>query len=220
MSMTCVSVPPETMRIAFGGDGFGENLGVGDDLLGVGGELGCEGFFEGHGFCGDDVHERTALLAGKDAAIDACGEVLLAEDEAGAWAAEGFVGGGGDDLGVRDGRWMDAAGDEAGEVGHVDHEVGADFVGDGAHAGEVEVAWIGAAAAYDDLGFFADGCGFELVVVDGFGVFADLVADDAVEFAGEVELVAVGEVAAVGEIEAEDGVAGIEESHVGGGVGL
>src|SRR3979409_249915 len=97
---------------------------------------------------------------------------------------------------------MHATSDEAGEVGHIHHEIGADFVRNGTHAREVELAWIGAATTYDDLWFLALRDGFELVVVNGFGVFANLVADDAVEFAGEVELVAVGEVAAVGEIEA------------------
>src|SRR5690242_11316184 len=99
---------------------------------------------------------------------------------------------------------MHAASDEAGEVGHIHHEVGADSVGDGAHAGEVELAWIGASAAYDNLWLLALGGGFEFVVVNGFGVFTNLVADDAIEFAGEVEFVAVGEMAAVGEIEAQD----------------
>ena len=41
-----------------------------------------------------------------------------------------------------------------------------------------------------------------------------------IELAGEIELVPVGQVAAMGEIEAEDGVAGLEHRHVGGGVGL
>ncbi len=68
--------------------------------------------------------------------------------------------------------------------------------------GEVELAWIGAATTYDHLWLLAQRCGFEFVVVNGFGVFTDLVADDAIEFAGEVELVAVGEMAAVGEVEA------------------
>jgi hypothetical protein len=70
------------------------------------------------------------------------------------------------------------------------------------------------------FGFSRSAVLFELVVVDGLGVAADLVADDAVELAGEVELVAVGEVAAVGEVEAEDGVARGQQRHVGGGVGL
>ncbi len=130
------------------------------------------------------------------------------------------MGGGGDDVGVGDGRGVGVAGDEAGEVSHVDHKKGADFLGDLAHAGEVELAGVGAAAANDDLRFFAEGDGFELVVVNGFGIAADLVADDAVELAGEVELMAVGEVAAVGEVEAEDAVTGLEEGHVSSGVGL
>src|SRR6266550_6650909 len=105
---------------------------------------------------------------------------------------------------------MRAASDEAGEVSHVDHEVGADFVSDGAHSREVEQAWIGAATTDDDLGLLALRGDFELVVVNGFGIFANLVANDAVEFAGEVELVAVGEMAAVGQGEAENAVSGIE----------
>ena len=38
---------------------------------------------------------------------------------------------------------------------------------------------------------------------------ADLVAGDFIKLAGEIELVAMGEMAAVGEIEAQDGVAGL-----------
>ncbi len=99
---------------------------------------------------------------------------------------------------------MGSTGDQAGEVGHIDHQEGSDLVGDGAHAGEVEDARVGAAAADDHLRLFAQGECFELVVVDGLGVFADLVADDSVELAGEVELVAVGEVAAVRQVEARE----------------
>ncbi len=115
---------------------------------------------------------------------------------------------------------MHTACDEPGEVSHVDDEDGAGCVGDLAHAGEVKEAGIGAAAADDDFGMLAESDLLELVVVDGFSIFADAVGDDAIELAGEVELVAVGEVAAHGEVEAEDGVAGLEEGGVGGGVGL
>src|SRR5260370_34856219 len=97
---------------------------------------------------------------------------------------------------------MHPASDEAGEVGHIDHEIGADFVSDGAHAREVELAWIGAAATYDHLWLLALRGGFELVAVNGFVVFANLVAHDEVKFAGEVDLVAVRVMPAVGELEA------------------
>ncbi len=98
------------------------------------------------------MHEGTALLSGEDAAVDAGGELLLAENESGARTAQGLVRGGGDDVRVRDRRGMGTAGDEAGEVRHVDEKVGADLVRDGAHAGEVKLARIGAAAADDEFG--------------------------------------------------------------------
>ncbi len=62
------------------GELFGEDFGVRDDLGGVGAEVGMEGFTEGDGFGGDDVHERAALLAGEDGAVDGGGELLFAED--------------------------------------------------------------------------------------------------------------------------------------------
>src|SRR5260370_34318668 len=106
---------------------------------------------------------------------------------------------------------MRAAGDEGGEVSHIDHEVGADFVGDGTYTREVELAWIGAATTYDHLWLLALCGGFELVVCNCFGVLANLVADDAVGVAGEVEFVAVGEIADVGECDAANAVACSEQ---------
>ena len=143
-----------------------EDLGVGDDLRGVGAELGTQRLSEGDGLGGDDMHERAALLAGEDSLVDGGGEILAADDEAGARSAQGFVRGGGGDVRVRHRRRMDAAGDQAGDVGHVEDVVRANLVCDLAHAGEVPEAGIGAASADDDLGLFADGDGFELVVVD------------------------------------------------------
>ena len=114
---------------------------------------------------------------------------------------------------------MGSARNQTGEVRHIDHQEGSDLVGDLAHAGEVKLTRIGAAAADDHLRLHLNSLGFELVVVDGLGVFANLVSGDVVELAGEVELVAVGEVAAVGEVQAENGFAGLQQCHVGGGVG-
>jgi hypothetical protein len=78
---------------------------------------------------------------------------------------------------------MCSTGDKSCEMSHIDHQIGACFVGDGAHAFEVELAGVGAASAYDHLGFLAEGEGFKLILINGFGVFADLVTDYSVEFA-------------------------------------
>ena len=114
---------------------------------------------------------------------------------------------------------MEARGDESGEVGHVDHEVGTDGVGDAAELGEVELPGVGRPAGDDELRLVFLGEAFDFGHVDASGV-VEAVGDDRVEAAGEVDLHSVGEVAAVGEVEAEDGVAGTDEGVHDRGVGL
>ena len=203
-----------------GHEAFGKDLGAVEGALHAVFEFRGGGDFEGDGLAGDDVHERAALLAGEYGGVEFLGVFLLGEDEAGAWAAEGFVRGGGYDVGVWDGAWMQSGGYEAGEVGHVHPEFGADLVGDLLHGFEVFDARVGAPSA-DDHG----GMGFERTLADdfrvdaeGFGIHA--VGFGVVEAAGEVDFHAMGEVAAVVEGEAEDRVAGFDERLVDGCVGL
>ena len=47
---------------------------------------------------------------------------------------------------------MQPGGDQTGEVGHVDHQVGAHLVGDLAETGEVQMARIGRPTRNDHLG--------------------------------------------------------------------
>ena len=81
---------------------------------------------------------------GKTARLIVGRELLLAEDHPAARPAERLVDRGGDHVGVRDGARVLAGGDEPGEVRHVDHQLGADRVGDLAEGGEVELPRIGA----------------------------------------------------------------------------
>ena len=101
--------------------------------------------------------------------------------------------------GVRDGvlhAGEDLAGDEPGEVGHVDHEGRADLVGDLAHAGEVDAAGVGRVAGDEDQRLElvrgrADG-----VVVDALRLGVGAVRALVEHLAGDVRPEAVGEVAA------------------------
>ena len=86
-----------------GHEAFGKDLGAVEGALHAVFEFRGGGDFEGDGLAGDDVHERAALLAGEYGGVEFLGVFLLGEDEAGAWAAEGFVCGGGYDVGVWDG---------------------------------------------------------------------------------------------------------------------
>ena len=103
---------------------------------------------------------------------------------------------------------------------HVDHEIGADRVGDLAEALEVEHARIGRKAGDDHLRLFGQRLGGQRVVVDLAVVGADAVLHGAEKLAGEIHLGAVREVAAMIEAHAEDGVARIDQRQVGRGIGL
>ncbi len=166
------------------------------------------------------MHEGTALHAGEEGAIQVLGEALLAEDEPAAGAAQGLVGGGGDEVGVGNGAGVVPGGHQAGDVGHVDHHEGAHLVRDGAEGGEVEGAGVGGSADDDELGLVLQGQAAHLVHVDLLGLPVHVVPDELVENAGAVQGVAVGEVAAVGQVQAQDGVARLQDREVDSHVGL
>ena len=107
--------------------------------LRVGLEVGLQRLAERDRLGGDDVHQRAALQAGEDRRVDLLRDgLVVGQDHAAARAAQGLVGGGGDDMGMAERGGVHARRDEAREMGHVDHEQRADLVGDGAEAGEID----------------------------------------------------------------------------------
>ena len=135
-------------------------LGVLDRAADVRSEAVGEGQLEADGLGRDDVHQRSALEAGEDVAVDRLRERALdrrevgridlrrqleaTEDHAAAGPAQGLVGRRRHDVGVGEGARVQAGGDEAGDVRHVDHEQGTDLVGDGCHALELDDPRVGA----------------------------------------------------------------------------
>ena len=105
--------------------------------------------------------------------------------------------------------------DEARDVGHVHHQERPDLLADLGELGEVEEPRVGACTRNDQPRLVLAGLLHEVVEVDPVVFFPDAVAGDLEVLAGEVQPHPVGEVAAVGEVEAEDGVAGVEggEEH-------
>ena len=112
------------------GQRVGQGGGVGHDLRGVPAELRLRRLGEGHRLGRDDVLERAALQAREHRAVDLLGQLLPAQDGAAPRAAQRLVGGERDHVGHADRARVGAAGDEAGRVGGVEHEAGADRVGD------------------------------------------------------------------------------------------
>ena len=142
------------------------------------------------------------------------------QDDAAARAAERLVGGRGDHVRVRHGRRVQSGGDQPREVRHVDHQVGADLVGDPPELGEVQLPRVGRPARDDEPGPALVGQPLDLGHVDEVVVGPHVVGRDVVELAGEVQLHPVGQVAAVGQVEAQDRVAGLQQRGHRRGVGL
>ena len=144
-------------------------------------------------------HQRAA-------AVDVLLELLGAEDQSTPRPAQGLVGRRRHDVGVRDRVELaleHLAGDQAGEVGHVDHQDRADAVGDLAHPGVVDVPRVGAEAGQQDQRLDLDGLLLDGVVVEQERLAIDGVAVRLEHLARRIEPVAVGEVAARGEIQAQ-----------------
>ena len=123
-------------------------------------------------------------------------------------------------MGVRERRGVQSGRDQAGEMRHVDHEVGADRIRDLAEALEVPMAGIGRTAGDDQLGLVLLGGRLERVHVDAVVVLGDAVGDRLEPLAGDVDLRAVGEMAAGGEVEAHERVARLQQRKEDALVGL
>ena len=117
----------------------------------------------------------------------------------GARSAQRLVGRRRDDVRNADGAGVDTGRDEAGEVRHVDDQLGAHDVGDLTERVEVVVAGVRARSDHDDLGHDRPRHLLDLVHVDAAVLLADPVLVEVVEAAREVDLVPVGQVTAVRE---------------------
>ena len=197
----------------------GQGFGVLDDLGGVVLEAVLLRLVEGDGQGRRGVIVRPALQAGKHGAVDGFGVLFLGHDHAAAGAAQGFVRGRGDDIGESHRAWVGTTSDEAGDVGDVCNEDGADLLGNVRKSREVDDARNRGAAGPQQLGLLLLGDLSDLVEVDAARLLGDRVLDGSEELAGDRDLPAVGEVTTGGKGQAHHRVAGLAEGHVGGEVG-
>ncbi len=207
--------------VAVAGEACGQGLGIDDHLLLIFGKAGLQCFEEAHSLRCYHMHERTTLDAREDLAVDLFDEVLaVGEDHAATRAAQRFVGGGGDEVRILHGGGVDATGNQACDVRHVDEQVSSDALGDFTHALEVDDAGVGGCSGGDHLGLLTQGDLGEFIVVDALVFLADAVLAELVEAAGEVGGVPVGEVSTVGEVHPQDFVTGLQDAEVNRSVSL
>ena len=207
-------MPPLTSRNPSADSAAASRLALATICRLVLGERRLHRFLEAHRLGRDDVHQRPALDAREHRAIEILLVLRAAQDHAAARAAQRLVRGGGDEVGVRHRARVHVRGDQTGDVRHVGDDRRADRLADGADPLELDDARVGARADHDHLRLVLVRQPLELLVVDPLVVFAHAVGDDGVELAGEVQRMAVREVAAVREVHAEHGVARLQQREV------
>ena len=129
-----------------------QGLSILDNLLLVDIELWAQRLFERHRFGGDHMHQRSALHAGEDPTIDDFGVLRLAQHHAAARPAQGLMRRRRDKIGVGYRARVQAGGNQAGDMRHVDHQERADFIGDLAETRIVDDARVSAGAGDYQLG--------------------------------------------------------------------
>ena len=166
------------------------------------------------------MHQRPALNAREDGAVDFFGNGLVVhQDDAAAWATQTFVGGRGDHIRMRHGVGIDARSDQTRVVGHVHHEIGTNGFGYFGKTLKVNAQAVGRRAGDDEFGFLLMGQALHGVVVNRL-VRIEPVTHHLEPFAAHVQRHAMGQMAAFGQAHAHDGVAGLEQTKENGLVGL
>ena len=164
--------------------------------------------------------KRTALGAREDGLVELlCKLLVVREDNAAARAAQGLVGGGGDDVRIRNRALVQTGRDQTCDVRHIDEQVSADLVRDLCELRKVDGTRISGSAGDDHLRLLLLGHFADSVVVD-IAVVVHAVGNDMVQQTGLVDRGAVGQVAAVVKAHAHNGVARLAECLIDRHVGL
>ena len=183
-------------------------------------EFGLKSLAQCNGLACNHVHERAALAAREHRGVDFLRESLvIGENEAAARAAQGLMRGSGHDVGIRHGRRMRARSDEAGDVGHVDHQKRAVVVRDARHALKIDHARIGARAAHDKLGMELLRHALDGVVVDTL-ILAQAIRMEVVQLAREVRRRTMRKVAAIVEAHAKHDIARLDSCEICRQIGI
>ena len=166
------------------------------------------------------MHQRAALNTGEHSAVDRLAVFFFGKTEAGARAAQRFMCSCCDEIGHRHGAVMQPGCNEPRIVGHIDHQLRADFARDLGKLVVRDFTRVGAGPRDDQLRLVLPRLSGNLIEVEPVRVARHTIADEMIKHAADVQLHAVGQVSAVGQVEAHHRVAGLERREIDRGVGL
>ena len=112
--------------------------------------------------------QRAALGSRENGLVEIkfLSRLLICQNHTAPWASQCLVGGGSHHICIRNGTGVFARCHQAGDMGHINHEISANFVSDFTKPLEINCPGIGAGACYDKLwpGFLCNP--LQLIVVD------------------------------------------------------
>src|SRR5690606_9529138 len=197
----------------------GQNVGVLHNLSSVGLELGSQSFLERNSLTSDHVDQWAALNAGENSRVDGFFVFGLHHDDATTRTTQGLVSRRSHKVSVRHGVGVSTTSNQTGVVGNVDHQQGAVFMSNTSHAFEVDAQGVSRSTTHDQLGLVLFGQALQLVVVQLF-VLVQTVGYEVVQLARCVHGGTVGQVTTFCQAHAQNGITGLEDSHVHALVGL
>ena len=165
------------------------------------------------------MFQGTSLQTREHRLVDGRRQLGGADDGPAAGASQRLVSGKGDDVGHAHRVGVDPTGDQAGHVGGIEEEEGADRIGDTPDRRRIDDPGVGGCPGDDELGPMLGGQGRQLVQIQSLVAVGDAIGHEVVEATTDVDRRPVGEVAALIESHPQNGVAGVEHGQVGGQVG-
>src|SRR5579859_1553060 len=195
---------------------------IGNDLRAIGLEFGLQRFEEGDGFGCNHVHQGAALDAWEHHGVELLVQVRMRprQNQSAARTAQRLVRGGGHHVGERHRIRVHAGGNQPRDMRHVDEQISADGIGDGAETRPVDDARIRRKTGHDHLRAMFLRQALHLIVIDDAGFGHDPVLHGLEELTGEIHLGAVRQMAAMVEAHSEDGISRTQQGEVNRGIGL
>src|SRR5690606_17069647 len=196
-----------------------QHVSVFHNLSRVGLEFRSQGFLECNSLTSDHVDQWAALNAGENSRVDGFFVFGLHHDDATTRTAQRLVSGRRHKVSVRHGVGIGTTRNQTSVVGNIHHQQGAVFVSDTCHAFKVDAQGVSRSTTHDQLGLVLFSQALQFVIVQLF-VLVQTVGHEVVQLARGVHGGTVGQVTAFSQAHAQNGITGVEHSHVHTLVGL
>ena len=109
---------------------------------------------------------------------------------------------------------MDTGGHQARDMGHINHEAGANFIGYLTEPLVVNDSGIGTGAGDDQFGSMLSRQFGDIVIVQSFGLLADAVGYDLVDHPGEIDRTTHGKMPPMGQVHTQIGIPRFKDGQI------